>query len=408
MAGSFFSGAIFNKINTRLLFFSALSGLGVASIVAPYCSMYPLMIFIEVIIGFFAGTIEVSGNTWHMSIWGSEGNVLMQILQFSFAFGGVLAPLYTEPFLAKRKIQNETDTDNVTTGNLSDLYLLPDSRSTDVHYAYLITGLFMICASIPFLVLFFKQRSPNTQSIGKQNDNTIVTYRKLPLCLHIFILMTICLFFLLYCCIETSFSSFLMAFLINEFESMTKSEGVYITTIYWMSFAISRFIMIFISKLLSSVQLLSLCILLMSVAFVGFFISVVFEVVVAVGVFTALAGLGMSGVYAAGFSWTETELLKVTSRVSASIGIIAAIGSIVIPLIIGFLMDEVSNMWFCYLLLGQTVVMFLIFIFLFFFIRRFIIIVYGPMSLLEHCVENDSKQLGTELSKDDYKTIKNI
>ncbi|CAG5123773.1 unnamed protein product [Candidula unifasciata] len=391
MAGSLFSGVVFNKVKTRLLFVTGLSGCGAVSIIAPYCSQYTLMIFIQTLIGFFAGAVDTSGNTWHMKMWRSEGNVLMQIIHFSFAFGGVLAPLYTEPFLAQRMMENETSTRNVTVGNSSQLEHVSIPQTTDVKHAYLISGILMVLASIPFGILFIKHRSFKLQSSPKQTANVKITYRQLPCCLHVLIITTVCGILMVYCCVELTFASYLMPFLINEYDSMTKSESVYLMTVFWISFAISRFIMIFASKVLASVQLLSLCLLLMIIACVGFMISAMYQVVPAIAVFTALAGLGMSGVFPAAFSWAETELLKVTARVSSSISISASSGKIFIPLIMGFLMEKVSNMWFCYILICQTAIVCLLFIFLLMFNRLYINRVYGTVTLLEQNVGDNGQ-----------------
>ncbi|BFY98860.1 hypothetical protein BsWGS_01900 [Bradybaena similaris] len=393
MAGSLFCGIVFNKINTRLLMFTALSALGVVTIITPYCSIYALMIFIRAISGFFSGAIGTSGSALHMKIWGSDGKVLMQILHFFFALGAVLSPLYTEPFLAKRIMKNETDADNFTIGNASHLHTENGPQTTNVQYAYLVSGVFMIIASIPFVVLFIKQRSQDTQLHQEQNINIKITYRELPCCLHLFVLTSVCTFILLQSCVELTFSVFLMPFLINEYDSMTKAASVYIVSVFWVSFATSRFLMIFVSKLLSCARLLSLCLLLMMVAFTGFIISAIFEVIPAVVVFTALAGLGMSAVYPAAFSWAEAELLKVTARVAASITVTSATGKFFIPLILGFLMEEVSNMWFCYLLLGQAVLVCFIFIFLLLFNRLFINKVYGSTTLIENNIVADIKDI---------------
>ncbi|CAG5123771.1 unnamed protein product [Candidula unifasciata] len=318
-----------------------------------------------------------------MKIWGSEGKVLLQIIHFFFALGGVLSPLYTEPFLAKRFMDNGTATDNFTTGNSSQFYYLNGPQTTNVRHAFLVSGIFMVITSIPFIVSIIKPPSQIIRNHLEQNINIGMTYRELPCCLHLFVLTIICIIFLLYCCVELTFASFLMSFLINEYDSMTKAESVHIITVYWVSFAASRFLMIFVSKLLSAIRLLFLCLFFMIVAYTGFMISALFEVIPAIVVFTAMTGFGMSGVFAGGFSWAEAELIKVTARVSSSITITASTGKIFIPLILGFLMEEASNMWFCYILLGQTVFLCLLFMFLLLFNRLYLNTVYGSMTLME-------------------------
>ena len=43
-----------------------------------------------------------------VSIWDEEGRPYMQAVHFCFAFGGILSPLLSEPFLAKKKCISES------------------------------------------------------------------------------------------------------------------------------------------------------------------------------------------------------------------------------------------------------------------------------------------------------------
>ncbi|CAG5123774.1 unnamed protein product [Candidula unifasciata] len=402
MIGAFISGAVFNKVNTLLLMFISLMGMGVTTIISPYMSSYPLMIFVRVLCGTCEGIIAATGNACQMKMWRNQAKVMMQTMHFAVSLGGVIVPLYTEPFLAKRIMYTESGTSNVTTGNASGVSPTSRFSDTNVYYAFLISGVILLLTSVPLVVLFIKQRSPTIQTNSEKNTNVQITHRKLPCFLHLFMLTNICLMFLFYCCAELTFSSFLMSFLVNEFDSLTTSESLYITTALWASFALSRFIMIFVSKVISSLQLLSLCVLVMLVAYIGFFISVVLKSITAIVVFTSMAGLGLSSIFPAGYSWVETDLLKVTPRVSSSIMITGSGGRIIIPVIMGFLMDQVSNWWFCYTVLGTTVLVCLIFIFLYFLNKLFLNKVYGPIILIETLdIDNEQDQLLIKRQKKD-------
>ena len=56
-------------------------------------------------IGFtlFSYYLLPGANADVVSIWDEEGRPYMQAAHFSFAFGGILSPLVTEPFLAKKE-----------------------------------------------------------------------------------------------------------------------------------------------------------------------------------------------------------------------------------------------------------------------------------------------------------------
>jgi MFS family permease len=70
----------------------------------------------------------------------------------------------------------------------------------------------------------------------------------------------------------------------------------------------------------------------------------------------------MSIIFPTIFSWTEAEVLRVTGRIASLFLIGSSSGTMVNPIVLGFLMDELTPMWFCYLLLGESVMLFVLFI----------------------------------------------
>ncbi|CAL1530089.1 unnamed protein product, partial [Lymnaea stagnalis] len=379
LTGSIISGAIYNKVNKPLLEFTTLLLLGVFTTATPHCSNYPLMIILRTAVGTCCGCVDTSNIAEHMRIWGNEGQALMQLLHFALALGGVISPLYSEPFLAEKSLENDTttailnETLSLNYTNMSENTL---PQTTNVHWAFLITGIWTLLSSIPFLV-FWIQGAINKKKNESKKENKKITQRDLPKPVLILVLLTLCFMYVLYCCVEDTFASFLMTFLVKEYDYVTKSKGAHVTALYWASFATSRFLMIFISKFITAVHLLFICCTLMLISFLGFFSSAIFAVsnpAVIDGLifFSVMAGLSMSAVFPSGFSWTEAELLKVTGRVSSCILVSASIGTMVNPLMLGYLMTEFSNIWFCYLLLGETIALCCVFLFLW-SLNRFIL-----------------------------------
>ncbi|XP_005095586.1 sodium-dependent glucose transporter 1-like [Aplysia californica] len=179
--------------------------------------------------------------------------------------------------------------------------------------------------------------------------------------------------------VEDTFASFLMTFVVREFKDVSKSQGAYITAIYWASFACSRFLMIFLAKALSPSHILTLCGCVTFLSFSCFAISVHLRVITGVTVLAAFAGLGMSAVFPSGFSWCESKLLPVTPRLGSGIFLGSSVGAMTNPLLIGYLMEEVSNIWFCYVLLVQVSALGVVFTFLNCFNNLYVIRRYGPL-----------------------------
>lgn len=376
MVGSFISGFVHNKINNNVLMAIVNVGAGTASIITPHCSPFYLMIIIRFTTNMFCGGIDTLVNAEHMKIWGSEGRSLLQVIHFNFALGGVIVPLFTEPFLAPKEMKNSTEAQvfnmtssdpslNISSNLTMSLYnnsttgLLP--RTTNVHFAFLIGGILSLLISVPFIIMSFTEKKSKSSSgayIQSVHD------RKLPFPLYVCLILVLCFFYLVYCCVEDTFASFLMTFVVTEYYSVSKSDGAYITTFYWASFAAGRFLSIFVLKYLTAVKVVFIYTLFMIVAYGGFTISAYFGHIDMIKVFSCMAGLSMSAVFAAGFSWMEAELLKVTGWVSSFILIGSSIGMMINPLIIGYLMKNVSNMWFCYILLTESLLLCCVFLFL--------------------------------------------
>ena len=363
-----------------------------------------------------------AANAEHMRIWGKDGPVLMQLLHFCFAVGGVVSPLVTEPFLAEREdevadlSQNSSSTnsiedhgrdhladgshvDNVlfqihlsnqsTSYNHSRLFEsnissnynvmhqdLGESRETNVHWAFLITGIIVILSSIPFIFLYRKSKQVKKQARTESNEQNKVSHRKIPLYAYVLSAVGLGAFYVFYCSVEDTFANFLMTFVVRRFKTVSKSDGAHITAVYWSSFAASRFLMIFVSRALSPVRVLYLGGSLMLLSFTGFALSSGPWVggggsdsthvqyvnashgvtnsledgttqaagdaggsVPALTFFAAMAGLAMSGVFPAGISWSGAELIEVTGRVSSCVFISASIGAMLNPLLVSRLMQ---------------------------------------------------------------------
>ncbi|XP_055957639.1 uncharacterized protein LOC126824821 [Patella vulgata] len=49
-------------------------------------------------------------------------------------------------------------------------------------------------------------------------------------------------------------------------------------------------------------------------------------------------------------AWAHENLLNITGKVTSLILVAASVGTVINPIIIGYLMEELTPMWYCYLL----------------------------------------------------------
>ncbi|KAK6192066.1 hypothetical protein SNE40_003610 [Patella caerulea] len=389
MAGSFAGGVLFDRFNSVILLFLSMFGLSLSVIVIPLCSYYGLMLTMMFVSAFFMGWYDTAGNADVVATWGAEGHSYLQIMNFMFAVGGLIAPLITEPFLSKppddsmddSSVIPSTESSNITSmfpvltntslfsdgfNNYSDVKHVESSGEIRLIYAYIISGLLAFHASLPFLVLFLKEKMQKKTIKKLKPDNTEKPRKRdLPLGYFILTLVFINAIYFFDCAVEDTFSGYLLTFVVMQLK-WSKSRGSQVTSVYWGSFAVLRFIGIFLIRFLTPVKWLFIFTSALTISLFGFFLCAKYELHIGVWLFTALVGASISIIFATGLNWIEQSVLRLTGKVLSSIIIAGACGSMLNPLIIGHLMQKFTPMWFCYLFLAEIILYFLFFVILFY------------------------------------------
>ncbi|VDI73266.1 MFS transporter, FHS family, Na+ dependent glucose transporter 1 [Mytilus galloprovincialis] len=413
LVGSLASGILFDRFNKIMLIFTAVFGNAVTVAIIPWCSRYELMIFIHLIKGVFSGSLDAVGNAELVYIWGDTGRSFMQTLHFCFAFGGILSPLATAPFLAPKRepriitsVSNMTD--NVVNSSLSPFNIVKtsaiDNALKDINYtnsahnspisytngysnislylnetlsktieevkwvkpqhsmiyvAYLISSGLALSAALPFLVTYCRSKKSNFSPIPQKPANK--NEREMTSTSRCLMLLNMCVLIGTYSAIEDTFAGFLTTFCVEQMD-WTKTQGSFATSIYWASFGLGRFIGILLVKFCSPVRMITMYCSLLIVSFIGLFFTSYAYYHGGIWICSSLAGLAMSIIFPTIFTWTEAEVLRVTGKVASLFLIGSSSGTMVNPIILGFLMDELTPMWFCYLLLGESVMLLILFV----------------------------------------------
>lgn len=104
-----------------------------------------IFLFINYFInGIAEGGLEAAADVWITEIWGNDCGPWVQLLQFSYSFGTILAPVIVKPFLA-----GETDV---------KVFLMSSDGSTlksRLWIPFLTIGLIMIILSVIIFILYF-------------------------------------------------------------------------------------------------------------------------------------------------------------------------------------------------------------------------------------------------------------
>jgi len=316
----------------------------------------------------------------------------MQILHFMFAFGGIISPLISAPFLSKPDIFNETSiiSNGLNSANESMNYGLMSPNLTDsqptleslsghvqnitleltedseVYKAYLITAVLTLTSAIPFLVLLCRSdestcpTSQNHQSEDEQVEK-ISNRLKIP------VLVILCVVIAMYTATDDTFVGFLTTFTVKHF-NWSKTKGAFATSVFWTSFAVGRFSGIFIVNLFRQVRLLYAYVMMINAAFVCLLVMSIYHIDEGIWLASAICGFGMSIFFPMFYSWIEETFFHVDGKLTALIMTCACIGVIINPIILSRVMDT-SPIWFGYMLIIESGLLLMVFLIAVYFSR---------------------------------------
>lgn len=312
----------------------------------------------------------IGGNAGLVVIWGSEGDSFFSALHFAFAFGGILSPLASAPYLmsfgdevnntfidGNNSMMNFTNNNNNTWLNetkskMSNLTVVTQNEQTSqIYIPYTMTTVLCVLTSLPFLVFKFMslQKKIERQKGNPEEETTSKSESRL----RIVGFINMVVYISVYVAVENTFAGFLTTFVVKEL-NWTNSQGSYITSGHWALFATGRFLGIFLVRFFSPAKMIFTYNTMMLISLLGFLLTSLHGVVVGIWTFTLLTGFSMSVVFPTVFMWTEQRFLRVTGKIASIFLVAASVGFMVNPLFLGMLMETFSPMWFSYLLFGET------------------------------------------------------
>ena len=320
---------------------------------------------------FFFFFISVS-NAFLFTVWKNDVRTYIQIMYFLFASGGIIAPLVTTPFLstnvdkslpASSYVNNKTaDGANETTLSNSTAEI-PVFRETNVHFPFMISGILNVCAAGTFILIFFKTREHTPNVAQKNASETEKTtekqhFSKVKYVTAVIILAI--LFGILTGLLESSVG-LLMTFSLRHLK-WTKPEGSLATTMFWVAYALGSFLCIFLVQCFRTGTLL-LCYLLLSIiSLSGLTAASIYMTHTPVWICFLLTGFSMSVMWPAVFTWTEERVTSVTGRIASLFLVAGSVCSMLNPLAIGYTMDKVANICYTYWILGEAVLLLILFL----------------------------------------------
>jgi FHS family Na+ dependent glucose MFS transporter 1 len=279
-----------------------------------------------------------------LNLYGKNSDAQMQGLHAMFGLGAFISPLLVGPFLTTPTPQTpHLNTTNTTLNNgtldaknfTSNSTQHPTSIDhTSLQYPYIISMLFFVIPVITFIGAGFRDHGRNQQRDKPRETASGSDQRAY----RGFTLVLLFLFLLLYVGLEVAIGGLIFSFSFKHGILKSKSLAAYLTSTFWGSFCVGRFLSIPLSMCVRAYRILVMDLLgcLIGAAILTF---VATSVQAWLWIGTSILGFCMAAVFPSTMSWAET-FMHISGKTASILVVGASLGEMTIPLVIGTLMER--------------------------------------------------------------------
>ncbi|KAK2883736.1 hypothetical protein Q8A67_017373 [Cirrhinus molitorella] len=346
IGGSLLGGILFDCVNPHLLlgFSLLITAFGMSG--TPFCKKAWLLTVLMSGVGVSMGVLDTGGNVLILNTWGEQAGPHLQALHFSFAAGAFVSPIIAKLVFGQRSNNASIYT---ASGHASKTFyaslLSSHPKSTlSSMWAYIVIGAFVLLVSLIFFFLYScsspnsnRAKTPSGKQMFSKHHNTLI--------------FLLSLFFFFYVGSEVAYGSFIFTYG-KDYIGMKQVEAAGLNSLFWGTFAAGRGLAIFFASCLRPGILILL-------SLVGTTVSALLLCLFSrnspmLWACTAIYGVSMSTTFPSGISWVE-QYTTVTGRSAAVFVVGAALGEMILPALMGFLLGQVHNQpLLMYLALGTS------------------------------------------------------
>ncbi|XP_069111643.1 sodium-dependent glucose transporter 1A-like [Argopecten irradians] len=377
LIGSVLSGFIFANMNRYLLLCSTLALYSLAVAAIPWCSLYELMVAAFAFLGVLGGILIVASSAETVNIWGptSRGRSYLMFNTLTSAVASVIAPLVTAPFLMTKTPFDKVNDHNSwnTTFSGQSKYVYPNSinnsHSDDTHLpfvnassagqgdstlyiAYTISAILSMLTASMFLILFCQPRPDNVENINKGKLEFI---GKRSIFIKRLQLLNIGVFAVTQSAIDFTFYGYLAFFCIN-FLGWSKTLGATVTSVAFFARLAGTFSGMFLVRYISSHHMLLITTVVSTVGFLCLTISAYVYFDIGIWISVSAIGVPFGLMWPNVINWINVNLIPFRNQMSGFLIGSAYLGALLAPMLLGYLMEEGSFLWFCYICCAESVV----------------------------------------------------
>ncbi|XP_038152427.1 sodium-dependent glucose transporter 1 [Cyprinodon tularosa] len=320
IGGSLIGGILFECMNPHILLGISmlLTALGMYAI--PFCKQVLFLTGIMSVVGMAMGALDTGGNVLILNTWGENSGPHMQALHFSFAAGA-----FASPIIAKLLFGHDGNGSSPLTPTSPPAAM---SRITlKSMWAYIVIGSVLLFISFLFLLLYACGSKSRDKAQAASERPCVAKHHSVLVALLFF-------FFFAYVGAEVAYGTFIFTFA-TDYAHMPEAHAAGLNSLFWGTFAATRGAAIFFAACLYPGTMILLCLLGSVLSSLLLCLFTNNHAVLWVG--TGLYGASMATTFPSGISWLE-QYTTVTGKTAAAFVVGAALGEMVLPSLVGFLL----------------------------------------------------------------------
>lgn len=416
LIGTLICGPVCDRVGPQLVLFVSVFMASILTGVFIYSPNFASMLVVRVFTGMFIGGVDIGGIASVAELWQADARPYMHALQCVISVGGIVTPFIIQPFLAPRtqmlttEESSHTSSDKVpSTSNFSnystsldilfrntsfknvtlsslpaeifyhanssdclntskcrikDMFTMTVQGQTRIQYAFIIFAVTGVAASFSLFV-FVLSDCRNKDKVTKRATRKEVTginrtRYSLDTNIKYTLLGIIAVQSYLTAALGLKVFALLPSFFVIEFMWSTSQASVGVSA-FWIGKAVFRFLGIFLSLKMKQSVLIPLFSVIYIISAVCLTVAAIYHINPLAWVFTVAMGVGFSVLRSALFSMTEEKIAHVSGKIASLYLVFFVLGGMLDPLYTGYLMDDVSPMWFTYVLVIESGLFLLLF-----------------------------------------------
>ncbi|XP_036438418.1 sodium-dependent glucose transporter 1 isoform X2 [Colossoma macropomum] len=336
IGGSLVGGILFDFLNPHLLlgFAMLLTSFGMFAI--PFCKKALILTLLVSSVGVSMGILDTGGNVLILNTWGDQAGPHLQALHFTFAAGAFASPIIAKLLFGHDDRNTSVTTDTNATNSKTDASILTffHSKGTILMsmWAYIVIGAFILLVSFLFFIMYSRSSASSNQASSSSGKQLVAKHHKA-------LIVLLSIFFFWYVGAEVAYGSFIFNYA-KDYVGMEQPHAAGLNSLFWGSFAACRGLAIVFAACVYPGTMIML-------SLIGCTVSSVLLVLysrhkVALWSCTALYGASMATTFPSGISWVE-QYTEVTAKSAAAFVVGAALGEMVLPASLGFLLGHVRD-----------------------------------------------------------------